>query len=107
MTEHLDFMVGQESAFLTWSMNTWPSPGEIVVARKLADHRLAYWDYEGPISGDRGIVRRWDRGNCEFLRGTARFDVWLHGAILRGHVQLEVDPPANLADTYRMAWNPA
>lgn len=31
-------------------------------ARKLADHRSVYLDYEGPLTGGRGVVRRIDRG---------------------------------------------
>ena len=34
-------------------------------AEVLPDHRLAYLDYEGPISGDRGSVTRWDRGTYD------------------------------------------
>ena len=29
------------------------------------DHRLAYLDYEGPVSGGRGSVTRWDQGTYE------------------------------------------
>ena len=105
-SEHLDFMVEQQDAFLTWSLDAWPNPGEVVIARKLVDHRLAYWDYEGPIAGNRGTVLRWDRGACEILGGTSRTEIWLHGTILRGLVQLDRDQAANLTETYRMDWKP-
>lgn len=36
-------------------------------AEHLADHRADYLDYEGPVSGDRGIVRRLARGRCSIL----------------------------------------
>ena len=38
-----------------------PAPGVEMIAEALGDHRLDYLDYEGPVSGDRGLVSRWDR----------------------------------------------
>ncbi len=34
-------------------------------AEQLADHRLAYLSYEGPLRGDRGSVIRWDAGSYQ------------------------------------------
>jgi hypothetical protein len=56
---HFDLMfeIATESALVTWRSMEWPiHTGSILT--KLADHRRAYLDYEGPISGDRGFVRR-------------------------------------------------
>ena len=33
-----------------------------ILARRIDDHRAEYLTYEGPISGDRGTVRRLTRG---------------------------------------------
>lgn len=44
-------------------------------ARELDPHRELYFRYEGPISGSRGHVLRWDEGNYELLadaRGIVR-----------------------------------
>ena len=49
----------------TWSLPQPPLKGVEMDAEALPDHRLAYLDYEGPISGDRGSVTRWDRGTYE------------------------------------------
>ena len=38
--------------------------GETMDAVRLPDHRPRYLSYEGPISGDRGIVRRIAEGTC-------------------------------------------
>ena len=38
-----------------------------LIAEALPDHRIAYLEYEGPVSGDRGEVRRWDRGSLTLL----------------------------------------
>jgi hypothetical protein len=45
----------------------------------LPDHRTIYLDYEGPISGGRGEVSRWDAGHFTLLSGmpdglTVEFD---------------------------------
>jgi hypothetical protein len=41
-----------------------PVSGVETPCEALADHRMAYLDFEGPISGGRGLVARWDRGTC-------------------------------------------
>ncbi len=38
-------------------------PGQRAKAERIADHRPAYLDYEGAISGDRGSVRLLARGS--------------------------------------------
>ena len=34
-----------------------------ITAEALPEHRLMYLDYEGPVSGNRGSVARWDAGS--------------------------------------------
>ncbi|HTI50526.1 MAG TPA: DNA polymerase ligase N-terminal domain-containing protein [Planctomycetaceae bacterium] len=59
---HWDFMLEKEAALRTWRLlQPADAPGEIA-AEPLPDHRLAYLDYEGPVSGNRGHVARWDQG---------------------------------------------
>ena len=43
----------------TWALPQPPQPGVEMECTALADHRLAYLDYEGPLSGNRGAVTRW------------------------------------------------
>ena len=50
----------------------------------LADHRLAYLDYEGPVSGDRGSVRRLDFGTYQVIGGTIHFQ----GQLCTGTIDL-------------------
>jgi hypothetical protein len=56
---HYDLMleVAPGSALATWRLNEWP-PTQHATFTPLPDHRRAYLTYEGPISGDRGTVRR-------------------------------------------------
>lgn len=84
---HWDFMLESEQALLTWALDQEPAPGIPLPARKLADHRIAYLDYEGAVSGDRGIVRRWDRGSWEWItRGDDLLQIRLAGQRLTGEV---------------------
>lgn len=61
---HFDLMLEAGPSLKTWKLPEPPRPGVDVDCEALADHRLAYLDYEGPVSGDRGSVTRWDRGEC-------------------------------------------
>jgi hypothetical protein len=65
---HWDFMLETASALATWSLAEPPDSTPTIAARALPDHRLAYLEYEGPISDNRGAVTRWDRGTYELRR---------------------------------------
>jgi hypothetical protein len=58
-------MLEMPTALATWSMTTLPLAGQSIEVQQLADHRLAYLDYEGPISRDRGVVRRHAAGTYQ------------------------------------------
>ncbi len=84
---HWDFMLEVGPALKTWRLAKAPDKsGEWIEALPLGDHRVAYLDYEGPVSGGRGKVRRWDQGAYEtspVLEGeTVR--VSLKGETIRG-----------------------
>jgi hypothetical protein len=68
---HFDFMLEAGEVLKTWALPQPPQPGVEMACTALADHRLAYLDYEGPISGDRGSVTRWDFGQYAVERQTA------------------------------------
>ena len=56
---HYDLMLESNQILQTWALTKWPlAIGESTAARELPPHRLAYLDYEGPISGNRGTVTR-------------------------------------------------
>ena len=70
---HWDLMLEREGRLLTWSLLALPlawGGDEAIAATRLADHRIEYLDYEGPISGDRGAVTRVDRGEYEAVEET-------------------------------------
>lgn len=66
--EHWDFLLEHEGKLLSWQLFHYPlSSGNYpITCRRLADHRLMYLDYEGPVSRDRGHVRRVDSGHFQF-----------------------------------------
>ena len=91
---HFDLMLEGDGALRTWALPRLPEPGETIVAERLADHRLDYLDYEGPVSADRGTVSRMDRGSFEIESESAgRLDVRLRGEKLPGLVRLVRDAP--------------
>jgi len=67
---HWDFMLEQETALRTWRLMQKPVPGREVDALEIPAHRKHYLDYEGPVSGDRGTVTRWEHGIYEMIEET-------------------------------------
>lgn len=59
---HWDLLLEEGSVLKAWRLAEQPSPGSRCRAEPNFDHRLLYLDYEGPLSGDRGSVQRWDAG---------------------------------------------
>ena len=64
---HLDLMLEQTDSLATWAIEKIPELHQSVKAQRLPNHRLQYLDYEGPISGDRGFVRRLDSGLFDLI----------------------------------------
>ena len=95
---HWDLMLQAGEVLATWALAEPPAPGATIAAAALADHRPFYLDYEGPLSGGRGMVTRWDHGSYEFeARGPDRIVVVFRGGKLTGRatlVRLADDPAA-------------
>jgi hypothetical protein len=60
-------MLERGDVLLTWQLLREPkSPASLPIpVRRIGDHRKAYLTYEGPLSGNRGNVRRVDAGSVE------------------------------------------
>lgn len=90
---HWDFMLQMEEALATWALPEPPDADGPLEAERLADHRLAYLDYEGPVSGDRGRVVRWDHGIFELRhQSEQQWTVLLQGRHLIGEATLRRQP---------------
>ena len=86
---HWDLMLESGPALRTWRLAQPPGPGADVAAEALGDHRLAYLDYEGPVSGARGYVTRWDAGVFDVVsESAAEVRVRLAGEKLSGEMSL-------------------
>jgi DNA polymerase ligase (LigD)-like protein len=87
---HFDLMLEAGEALRTFALPHWPEPGETVNAEQLADHRLAYLDYQGAISGGRGEVTRQEAGQYEIENDTSdTLLVRLRGRRLAGTLLLQ------------------
>lgn len=63
---HWDLMLETGETLETWRLLSYPQPGRWVDAERLPAHRSLYLDYEGPVSNDRGTVKRIVAGDyCE------------------------------------------
>ncbi len=67
-TRHWDLMLEAGPVLRTWRLSEPPIPGKSVSAEASFDHRLHYLDYEGPVSDDRGHVKRWLAGTFEWIQ---------------------------------------
>ncbi|MEN1679237.1 MAG: DNA polymerase ligase N-terminal domain-containing protein [Planctomycetota bacterium] len=92
---HWDLMLEYAGVLRTWSLLTLPSAwadgvGEAEVrADRLPDHRIAYLDYEGEVSGNRGHVKRIGTGEFQWQIDEAdRVEVTTTGDLV-GEWQLE------------------
>ncbi len=89
---HWDFMLETAAGLRTWRLASPPVAGTVISAVPLGLHRAAYLDYEGPVSGNRGTVTKWDAGEFEAVLETdAKVQVRLRGGRVRGVATLEAD----------------
>ena len=80
-TCHWDFFLEAGSILRAWRLLDTPSVGGTCRAEQSPDHRRHYLDFEGPVSGGRGNVRRIDVGT--YTRGSREADLvefWLEGS---------------------------
>jgi hypothetical protein len=86
---HWDLMLEWGQALRTWAVEIEPGVAMEVKAEALPDHRLAYLDYEGPISGNRGTVTRWDAGQYQLENDREdELTVQVRGGRLCGELRL-------------------
>jgi hypothetical protein len=62
---HYDLMIdpGSQAPLITFRLMRWP-PTDAQDVVRLPDHRRIYLSYEGPVSGERGQVRRISEGSA-------------------------------------------
>lgn len=93
--DHWDLMLEHGNVLVTFELERLPTGAGEFQARRLPDHRLAYLEYEGHISGNRGQVFRLDRGlyqevHCnDAAPAVRRFHYHLHGQRLDAVLQCD------------------
>ena len=93
---HWDFMLETKGVLRTWALEKEPRAEAAIDAIELEDHRIAYLEYEGDISGGRGRVTQWDSGEYKPReQSDIRIVVDLEGSRLRGRISAirEADRP--------------
>jgi len=71
---HWDLMLEVKDGLRAWRLLEMPAPGATVPATILSLHRKLYLDYEGPLTGNRGKVSRWDRGSYQIISANRQLD---------------------------------
>ena len=100
---HWDFLLETGQQLRAWALPNLPQRGAELICEALSDHRLAYLDYEGEISGGRGSVTRWDQGSFDLqCGGDPQWLIELHGEKLTGSVSLQ--PLADQPERWRFLW---
>jgi hypothetical protein len=90
---HCDLMLEGEGVLFTWRLDALPEVGKTLAAERIGDHRMMYLDYEGPVSGGRGSVRRVEGGTFSWVSDPAELNdlchVQLNGNRLSGLLRLD------------------
>ncbi len=90
---HYDLLLESGDVLKTWALPSIPAPGDDIECEALPDHRLIYLEYEGPISGNRGTVTRWDQGTFSVTTWTDdEIALLLAGEKLAGQIELRLMP---------------
>lgn len=89
---HWDLLLETGDVLRAWRLLTLPRADVWIPAAASFDHRKVYLDYEGPVSGNRGSVTRWDAGEYHLDREEpGRLLLNLEGRRLQGSAALEKD----------------
>ena len=89
---HWDLMLQEGGALKTWALERPPTQDSFTIdATAISDHRLDYLDFEGALTGNRGVVRREDQGFwTSILVSDCGRDFQLEGEWLRGRFRLKL-----------------
>lgn len=91
---HWDFMFEEGDSLRSWRLLQEPISERSIEAEPLPNHRRHYLDYEGPVSGNRGQVTRWDFGTCQVNElQEEKISLILNGSRLSAKVTLERTSP--------------
>jgi hypothetical protein len=84
-------MLENGSALATWQVQKHPGfwPGESVTCHRIADHRMKYLSYQGPISNHRGDVHIVAAGTYQLIEACEKkWHLVLRGDRISGELKL-------------------
>jgi hypothetical protein len=70
-TLHWDLMLDIGESLRSWRLGALPQAGITTTCASTPDHRLSYLEYEGPVSRNRGAVKRVLAGDYSIVEETA------------------------------------
>ncbi|HQX51516.1 MAG TPA: DNA polymerase ligase N-terminal domain-containing protein [Planctomycetaceae bacterium] len=76
---HWDFLLEAGNHAECWRLLREPCGNEPIAAEHLPPHRLLYLEYEGPVSNDRGTVRRFAWGTYRIIEPGPHLSIELTG----------------------------
>ncbi len=87
---HWDLMFECGDTLRTFASLSEPHFGTPLAVQAIADHRLEYLNYEGPVSAERGQVSRWDLGEFDVLsESPTRWVIDARGQRWQGPVEFQ------------------
>lgn len=101
--DHFDLLLENGEVLTTWELSSWPPASSQPVSR-LADHRLDYLEFEGPLTGNRGSVRRVSDGVYKVLSKSERqWLIELCGKDFAGNLQFRLSDNSQ-KDSSNQCW---
>jgi len=91
-TIHWDLLLDVGSTLRAWRLWEEPAEGMTIRAEINADHRRIYLDYEGEVSGGRGVVRRWDFGVYQVVASGGERTQGIPTSVTRNEMEAEPCP---------------
>lgn len=111
---HWDLMLESEHHLLSWALevNLFASPRQWVEALPLEPHDLKYLRYEGPLSGQKGHVKRLVQGEFAVVPGTGELESFeiLNPPELHGRLEIRTrhgNPSSNSKRVIEIRYVPA
>jgi hypothetical protein len=105
--DHFDLLLEHDGALLTWRLASEPFlDDQRCPAVELPPHRLAYLTHEGPVSGNRGTVKRVAGGEFEWIDSPGANAKPLRATLKAAEIwELTLTPPSGAAADWVVEWH--